>query len=259
MSQKMQYMARLIGTRPTWPADVTPDEIKVMEKHFAYLQNLTHQKKVLVAGPHFDPGFGLVILQVADEAEARQIMDNEPSVTGGLHTYELSEMRVSLFAHHTPAGRYVEAPIDRLLVKQAVVPASIEEVWAKWTTVDGVKSFIAADAKIELRPGGAYEWYFAMDAPEGRRGSEDCKLLSFVPKQMLSFEWNAPPDFGPLRDKRTQVIVMLEKLADRSTRVTLTEHGWGEGEEWQKLYDYFDRAWGFVLDCLVKNCGKSHG
>jgi uncharacterized protein YndB with AHSA1/START domain/uncharacterized protein YciI len=259
MAQKKHYLVKLLGTRPTWPEDVTDVEMKVMHEHFVYLQNLMLQKKVLVAGPHFDPGFGLVILQVADESEARGIMDNEPSVTQGLHTYELSELRVSIFAHHSPAVRYVDKPSDKILRKEAVVPAPVESVWTMWTTADGVKSFMATDAKIELRPGGAYEWYFSADAPEGQRGSEDCKVLGYLPMRMLSFEWNAPPEFGPLRDKRTQVVLQFEKLNDQSTKVSLTQHGWGEGEEWEKLYDYFDKAWSHVLECLTKKCGANHG
>ena len=39
----------------------------------------------------------------------------------------------------------------------------------------------------------AYELHFLEDAPEGRRGSESCRVLAFVPERLLSFTWNAPP------------------------------------------------------------------
>lgn len=54
------------------------------------------RRKVLPAGPRFDPVFGSIILQTDDEAEALAIMENEPSVIGGLHTHRLHPMRVSL-------------------------------------------------------------------------------------------------------------------------------------------------------------------
>jgi hypothetical protein len=42
----------------------------------------------------------------------------------------------------------------------------------------------------------------------------------------------------------------------RSTRskpkVTLHHTGWGEGDEWDKTYAYFDRAWATVLGNLKK-------
>ncbi len=251
-----QYLARLLGTRPDWPNDMTSNEERIMGEHFVYLRDLTLKKKVLMAGPHFQPVFGLIILQVADEAEARQIMNSEPSVTQGVHTYELSEMRVSLFAHMMPQQRYADNPSDRVLVKEIVLPVSVEKVWQLWTTAEGVKSFIAEDARIELRPGGPYEWYFSLEAPEGTRGSEDCKLLSYLPMKMLSFEWNAPADFGPLRDRRTQIILMFESLSGERTRLTLSEHGWGTTDEWEKLYQYFDRAWEVVFEYLAKRCAS---
>ena len=75
-----QYLVRLLGTRPGWPEDMTDRERKIMDDHFAYLQKLTRQKKVVLAGPCFGFHFGLVILQTESEEEAKEIMDNEPSV-----------------------------------------------------------------------------------------------------------------------------------------------------------------------------------
>lgn len=36
------------------------------------------------------------------------------------------------------------------------------------------------------------------------------------------------------------------------TRVRLTHFGWPETDEWNAIYDYFDKAWSFVLDNLRK-------
>lgn len=91
------FLVRLAGTRPGWPEAMTEAEQAVMASHFVYLRTLTWQGKCLLAGPVFGAGgFGLVVLQTADEAEARAIMDAEPSVTGGVHTYTLNPMVASL-------------------------------------------------------------------------------------------------------------------------------------------------------------------
>jgi hypothetical protein len=42
------------------------------------------------------------------------------------------------------------------------------------------------------------------------------------------------------------VVVELEPLGVR-TRVRFTHMGWGEGEEWDAVFDYFDRAWNAVI------------
>lgn len=44
--------------------------------------------------------------------------------------------------------------------------------------------------------------YFNLNAPSGKKGSEGMKILSFLPETMLSFEWNAPPDFPEIRGQK---------------------------------------------------------
>jgi uncharacterized protein YndB with AHSA1/START domain len=133
-----------------------------------------------------------------------------------------------------------------------VVPASLEEVWNAWTTREGVKTFFSSEAKVELAVGGPYEIYFDLEKPYGSRGSEDCRVLSYLPTEMLSFEWNAPPEFGELRGKHTIVVLQLEDVGPGQVRVVMSHHGWGKGEDWDKLYEYFDKAWSWVLGNLKK-------
>ena len=252
MTQPKHFFVRLLGTRPNWPNDMTPAEEKIMSDHFDYLKALVAKKKVLVAGPCFDPVFGLLILQVESDSEAVAIMKEEPSNKTGLMTYQMQPMILSLFAHSVPKGRYAQDPSDKNLHKEVVVHGTPADVWNAWTTTDGVRSFFAPGANVELRSGGLFEVYFNMAVPYGSRGSEDCRILSYLPSQMFSFEWNAPPQFGPLRDIHTQVILQFSPVGPDSTRVEFSQIGWGKGEDWDKLYIYFDRAWSFVLDNLKK-------
>lgn len=96
MSTKLHYFVRLLGKRPGWPADMTPDEKEIMAEHFEYLKQLVAEKKVVVAGPVWKPTFGLMILRVDSETEARKIMAEEPSVRKRHHSYEMQEMVLSL-------------------------------------------------------------------------------------------------------------------------------------------------------------------
>jgi uncharacterized protein YndB with AHSA1/START domain len=136
--------------------------------------------------------------------------------------------------------------------KEITVPANLDQAWEAWTTSEGVKTFFSSAAKVELELGGAYEIYFLLDQPYGLRGSEDCRILSFLPKKMLSFEWNAPPDFGELRQRHTQVIMHFEEVKPGQVKVSFAQLGWGKGENWDRLYEYFDRAWDYVLKNLKK-------
>jgi uncharacterized protein YndB with AHSA1/START domain len=144
------------------------------------------------------------------------------------------------------------AATERSIDKDVVIAASIEEAWDAWTTREGIRSFFAPDAQIDPRVGGAFAIYINPLAPDGEKGADDMRFLALQPRQMISFDWNAPPSIPEIRKQRTFVVVRFEPLADKSTRVSLHHTGWGKGGDWDKAYAYFDRAWGTVLANLQK-------
>lgn len=141
----------------------------------------------------------------------------------------------------------------RKLEKTVAVPAPPTEVWKAWTTEAGVTSFFGPGARIKLVPGGAYEIHFMPDAPEGHRGADGCRVLSFLPRRMLSFTWNAPPDVPTLRARGPLTWVVVEIAKDGAhAKVRLTHLGWRTGADWEAMYAYFDRAWDLVLARLAR-------
>ena len=149
------------------------------------------------------------------------------------------------------AGEEKAAKPTRAVRKIVTVNAPVDDVWEVWTTAEGARTFFGPDARIELRPGGAYEIYFNPDEPEGDRGSEGCKVLAYRKPQFLVFSWNAPPEIPSLRKgkAKTRVEVRLEPAGDR-TDVSLTHSGWGTGADWDENFAYFERAWDVVLGRL---------
>jgi uncharacterized protein YndB with AHSA1/START domain len=128
----------------------------------------------------------------------------------------------------------------------------VDQVWAAWTTREGIVAFFAPDAKIDARPGGAFEIWFDPLAAPGLKGADGMRYLALQPKQMLSFDWNAPPHLPEARAQRTFVVVRLAPVSERETRVTLHHTGWGDGGQWDQAYAYLDRAWAGVLGNLKK-------
>jgi len=154
----------------------------------------------------------------------------------------------------------VDAKFDnvskRAIVKQARLKASADEAWSRWTSSEGMAKWWATSSRIELRPGGFFELYFMSDAPDGSKGSEGCRILSYLPGRMLSFTWNAPPHLPTTRHRRTWVVVEFSPEGDGS-RVRLSHIGWPEqgwvDAEWQATFDYFDKAWGTVIERFEKH------
>ena len=143
---------------------------------------------------------------------------------------------------------------DRLIVCERVVPLPRSEVFSLFTSADGIERWLTDSAKVELRPGGAYEIEFLPEAPLGSRGSESCRVLSFIPDRMLSFTWNAPPQFDKTRFLHTWVVVELED-APEGTRVVITHTGWPasgfqDEPQWEETFCYFAAAWPWMLEQL---------
>jgi len=155
------------------------------------------------------------------------------------------------------AGLGEEYEMKSKLEKAVLVQATPEQVWRAWTTVKGVKTFFAPDARIELKINGRYEILFDADVPEGSRGSEGCRILSYAPERMLSFSWGAPPQFEKSRRENAQwVVVLMDPVGESRTLVRLLEFGWKDDEEGEQVYNYFDRAWGSVLNWLRYSFAK---
>ena len=144
------------------------------------------------------------------------------------------------------------------LEMETLVAATLDQAWEAWTTDAGLRRFLADRTNVELRIGGPFEVYFAATAPPGSRGSEGCRILSYLPQEMLSFSWNAPPQFSHARQHRTWVVICFRAMQERSTRIRLTHLGWAEkraefpehAAEWESVREYFVRAWHVVLDRL---------
>lgn len=141
----------------------------------------------------------------------------------------------------------------KIIELKQTVQCSQDEMWAKWTTGEGLKTFFGADNNIALKNGGPYEVFFLLDAPEGSRGGEGNKIISFLLRKQLSFTWNAPPQFPEVRDHlhKTWVLLTFNEKTASSTEVVLSHAGWLEGEQWDLVFEYFSQAWPSVLSGLV--------
>ena len=148
----------------------------------------------------------------------------------------------------------------RYIHKRIDIQASLADLWEAWTTVEGVNSFFGNDATIEMRIGGPYEICFVMEKPKGQRGTEGSKLLAFVPKRMIDFEWAIPRQFVEIRRQanklwnRTWVVVFFKALNEALTEIEVYHMGLGVDNKWNEVYNFFDRNW----DAILKRLNQSY-
>jgi uncharacterized protein YndB with AHSA1/START domain len=133
-------------------------------------------------------------------------------------------------------------------------PVSKLILWEKWTDSSQLKSFFGLENKIEAKVGGAFEIYFLLDAPEGYKGSEDCKFKELVPFEKIRFSWNAPPIFEEIRKEgpNSEVTIEFESIENNITRLKLFHSKWQNDPKYIPIVEYFEKAWEYVLNNLSK-------
>jgi uncharacterized protein YciI len=89
----------------------TADEKTLLGQHAAYMQKLLDDQLLLVAGPSVTDhdAIGIAIVQAPSADDARRILNNDPSVKGGVFKGEVRPFRLSFFrqtnqATSTPAA-----------------------------------------------------------------------------------------------------------------------------------------------------------
>jgi len=94
---KQHYFFKLIPPRPTFMQDMTDEERRLMDEHGRYFKDHFAAGEVLLFGPVMATGgaFGLGVLEMDSEAEARKFGEGGPSVMAGLNKFEIHPMRVS--------------------------------------------------------------------------------------------------------------------------------------------------------------------
>jgi uncharacterized protein YndB with AHSA1/START domain len=144
----------------------------------------------------------------------------------------------------------VEMESARAVRVEATIDAPVSEVWRLWTTSQGAEEFFAQKANIGLTIGGPYEIQF--DPKDETSGTKGLKVLSYAPKEMISFQWNAPTEYPEVRNGGTWVVVQMRPEGAERTHVIVTHLGWKQGPEWDRAYDHFVQGWGDLVKRLER-------
>jgi uncharacterized protein len=96
------YLYRIQPARPAMlSAGPTPEEARIVSLHFEYLERLTQQGIVILAGRTLNTdlsSFGIIILQTPTEEAARAVMDHDPAVQQGVMRAEFFPYRIALWS-----------------------------------------------------------------------------------------------------------------------------------------------------------------
>ena len=97
------FFCKLKTPRPSFSVDMTPAEQELMGEHMAYWSKYAKSGESVIFGPVADPSgaYGLTILEVPDEATAKELTAKDPVMKPGAgFSYE-----VVLMPHAFPRDR----------------------------------------------------------------------------------------------------------------------------------------------------------
>jgi uncharacterized protein YndB with AHSA1/START domain len=120
---------------------------------------------------------------------------------------------------------------EKALRFEVTVPGTLDQVWAAFTTQDGLATWLWRDVRVEARPGG--DWLVIFPGSTGGG-----TIVSLAPKTQLVVAALAPEKFPTVRKDRTTATFAFAAVSPTSTRVTLVQTGWKTGAEWDAAYEY---------------------
>jgi uncharacterized protein YciI len=92
-----EWIGFLHPPREDFAATMTDEERAVWAEHFERLQRLLAEGVLILAGPTLGPvNTGIMIIEAPDEATARRLLEEDPTVAGGYARGELRPFRLSL-------------------------------------------------------------------------------------------------------------------------------------------------------------------
>lgn len=157
-----------------------------------------------------------------------------------------------------PEGTGKEDTARSALVHEVVVAGSLNEVWAAFTTKQGIESWMVPKAEIDFRIGGKLRTSYNKESTLKDDSAIEHTILSYDPKKMFSFRTTKTPKGFPFVKTMEGVwnVVYFESLGPKSTKVTLRMLGYGTDEEARKMREFFDKGNAWTMEQLQKKFAK---
>ena len=140
------------------------------------------------------------------------------------------------------------------VVSEGIVDAPLAEVWKAWTTAEGMRSWLAPKADIDLRIDGLMRSNYNPKGELGDDSTIENKILAFDPERMFAIRVAKAPTSFPFPNavQKMWTVVYLSENGAGQTFVRAVGHGFTDDPESARMRDYFQRGNDYTLGALVK-------
>jgi uncharacterized protein YndB with AHSA1/START domain len=128
-------------------------------------------------------------------------------------------------------------------------------VWEAASTSEGLRGWVAPVTEVELKTGGHYYTNYNPKAKIGDEGTIYNSVLTYVPLEMVAIHVKLGTKIFPesvANADRLSAIMEFSDTGNGGVRVFETMTGWLSGEDWDKVYKFFQTGNAYVLGQLHK-------
>ena len=137
---------------------------------------------------------------------------------------------------------YRQADGSRVQQLEVVVNAPPQKVWAALTTDAGFMGWATPFAHITLANDGMIEASYSLSAKVGDPDNIRNQIVAYLPGRMLTIRNVHVPKGAPFKAEaidKIRTVILLDDLGDGRTRVTESGVGYGEGKDFDEMYEHF--------------------
>ena len=141
---------------------------------------------------------------------------------------------------------------------EGIVEGSPDQVWAAFTTSEGLQAWLAPHAEIDLRVGGLMRTNYNVQGQLGDPQTIENIILSYEPGRMISIKVAKPPANFPFPNAVRQMWTVMYFSAAGPNRTTVREVtlGFGSDPEAQKMRAFFNQGNATTLSQLQRHFAK---
>ena len=141
---------------------------------------------------------------------------------------------------------------------ESVIDGPLEQVWAAFTTTDGLRAWLAPHVDIDLRVGGLMRTNYNAQGRLGDPQTIENAILSFEPQRMISIKVaKAPANFPfPNAIHAMWTVLYFSPAGPNQTTVREVSMGFTSDPESQKMRAFFNHGNSATLSQLQRHFAR---
>lgn len=133
--------------------------------------------------------------------------------------------------------------MDKIIYCSLQLECNPQKAFEMFTVNEHLEKWLTKEAAVEPKVGGKYELFWRPEDKD-HDSTIGCKISTFHPGTLLSFEWKGPQQFEFMNNVRplTHVVVTFIPKGN-GTELHLVHTGWRNTPEWEEARTWFEKAW----------------